>query len=95
MHILLTNDDGVFAPGLRALVGPLSTLGKLSILAPNRNWSASGHVKTMHRPLRVWHTQLADGTPALSSDGAPSDCVAMALLGLIEEPIDLVISGIN
>jgi 5'-nucleotidase len=95
MHILLTNDDGIFAPGLRALAGPLTTLGTLSILAPNRNWSASGHVKTMHRPLRVWHTQLADGTRALSTDGAPSDCVAMALLGLIEEPIDLVISGIN
>ncbi len=95
MHILLTNDDGIFAPGLIALVDPLGTLGTLSIIAPNRNWSASGHVKTMHRPLRVWQTQLADGTPALSTDGAPSDCVALALLGLIEEPIDLVVSGIN
>jgi len=95
MHILLTNDDGVHAPGLLALVEPLNTIGEVTIFAPSKNWSASGHVKTMHRPLRVWPTQLADGTPALTTDGAPSDCVALALLGMIEEPIDLVISGIN
>lgn len=95
MHILLTNDDGVYAPGLLALVKPLSKIGKVSIIAPNKNWSASGHVKTMHRPLRVWETHLADGTLANASDGAPSDCVALGILGLIEKPIDLVISGIN
>lgn len=95
MHILITNDDGVHAPGLKALAQAFKRLGSISILAPDRNWSASGHVKTMHRPLRVWETQLEDGTPALTSDGAPSDCVAMALLGVVEEPIDLVVSGIN
>jgi 5'-nucleotidase len=95
MHILLTNDDGVNAPGLAALARSLKSLGSLSILAPDRNWSASGHVKTLHRPLRVKETQLADGTPALSTDGAPSDCVALAVLGLLEEPVDVVISGIN
>jgi 5'-nucleotidase len=95
MHILLTNDDGIHAPGLQALAHAFRSLGKITILAPDRNWSASGHVKTMHRPLRVRETQLLDGTPALTSDGAPSDCVALALLGLIKEPIDLVVSGIN
>ena len=95
MHILLTNDDGVMAPGLLALAQSLRPLGQLTILAPDRNWSASGHVKTMHRPLRVWSTHLADGTPALTTDGAPSDCVALAVLGLVEEPLDMVISGIN
>jgi 5'-nucleotidase len=94
-HILLTNDDGVDAPGLLALAQALARLGKISILAPDHNWSASGHVKTMHRPLRVRETRLADGTPAFSSDGAPSDCVALALLGLIEPKVDLVVSGIN
>ncbi len=94
-HILLTNDDGVDAPGLLTLAQALASLGKISILAPDHNWSASGHVKTLHRPLRVRETRLADGTPALSSDGAPSDCVALALLGLIEPKIDLVVSGIN
>jgi 5'-nucleotidase len=70
-------------------------LGKVTVFAPDKNWSASGHVKTMERPLRVRETVLADGTPAYASDGAPSDCVALALLGLIQEPIDMVVSGIN
>lgn len=95
MHILVTNDDGVYAPGLLALVQELRKMGKVSILAPDHNWSASGHVKTLSRPLRAKPVQLADGTPALASDGAPSDCVALAVMGVIEEPIDLVVSGIN
>jgi len=95
MHILVTNDDGVHAPGLLVLAQELKKVGSVTILAPDRNWSASGHVKTMERPLRVQETHLADGTPALASDGAPSDCVALALLGLITEKIDLVVSGIN
>jgi 5'-nucleotidase len=94
-HILLTNDDGVDAPGLLALAGELAGLGRTTVLAPDHNWSASGHVKTMHRPLRVRETVLADGRPALMSDGAPSDCVALAVLGLVEGKIDLVVSGIN
>jgi 5'-nucleotidase len=95
MHILVTNDDGVFAPGLLALAQWLRQLGKVTIIAPDRSWSAAGHVKTMHRPLRVWETQLSDGSPAWTSDGAPSDCVALALLGLVKNPLDLVVSGIN
>ena len=95
MHILVTNDDGVFAPGLLALAQAVRPFGKVSVLAPDRNWSASGHVKTLHRPLRVKEVQLADGSPALASDGAPSDCVALAVLGILPEPIDLVVSGIN
>jgi 5'-nucleotidase len=95
MHILVTNDDGVFAPGLLALAQELRKLGDVSILAPDHNWSASGHVKTLNRPLRAKPVTLADGSSALASDGAPSDCVALALMGVIEKPIDLVISGIN
>jgi 5'-nucleotidase len=95
MHILVTNDDGVQAPGLLALAQEMRKLGKVTVFAPDRNWSASGHVKTMERPLRVRETTLADGTPAFTSDGAPSDCVAIPLLGFIKEGIDLVVSGIN
>ncbi len=94
-HILVTNDDGVTAPGLLALVKEMRKIGEVTVLAPDRNWSASGHVKTMHRPLRVRHTTLADGSKAFCSDGAPSDCVALAILGFIETPLDLVVSGIN
>jgi 5'-nucleotidase len=95
MHILVTNDDGVQAPGLLALAQEMHKLGKVTVFAPDRNWSASGHVKTMERPMRVKETVLADGTPAFMSDGAPSDCVALPLLGLVKEQIDLVVSGIN
>jgi 5'-nucleotidase len=94
-HILVTNDDGVTHLGLLALVQAMRPLGKVTVVAPDRNWSASGHVKTLHRPLRAKPVTLADGTPALASDGAPSDCVAMALMGLVPEPVDLVVSGIN
>lgn len=95
MHILVTNDDGVQAPGLLALVNGLKSVAEVSVVAPDRNWSASGHVKTMHRPLRANRTELADGTEAWTTDGAPSDCVALALLGLIERKVDLLVSGIN
>lgn len=95
MRILVTNDDGVNAPGLLALAKEMSATNEVTILAPDHNWSASGHVKTMHRPLRVREVSLADGTPALTTDGAPSDCVALALLGIVPNEIDLVVSGIN
>jgi len=95
MHILVTNDDGVQAPGLLALAQELRKLGTVTVMAPDRNWSAAGHVKTMDRPLRVREVKLADGTSALTSDGAPSDCVALALLGVVKAKVDLVVSGIN
>jgi len=94
-HILVTNDDGVLAPGLFALVQELRAIGKVTVLAPERNWSGSGHVKTLDRALRVREVVLADGSKAHASDGAPSDCVALAALGYFHEPIDLVVSGIN
>lgn len=93
-HILVTNDDGVTAPGILALAQELRSLGSVSVFAPDHNWSASGHVKTMHKPLRVKEVELGDGSMALTSNGAPSDCVALAVLGLIDE-FDLVVSGIN
>jgi 5'-nucleotidase len=94
-HILVTNDDGVMAPGLLALVKEMRQVGKVSILAPDRNWSGGGHVKTLDRALRVHEMLLADGTPGYASDGAPSDCVALATLGYFKEKFDLVVSGIN
>jgi 5'-nucleotidase len=95
VNILVTNDDGIQAPGLLALAQEMRKLGSVTVFAPDRNWSASGHVKTMERPLRVRETILADGTTAFTSDGAPSDCVAIPLLGFLKEKIDLVVSGIN
>ena len=65
MHILVTNDDGITAPGLLALAQSMRRLGQVTVLAPDRNWSACGHVKTLDRPLRVRDTTLADGSAAL------------------------------
>ena len=95
MHILVTNDDGVQFPGLLALAQELRTLGTVTVFAPDHNWSASGHVKTLDRPLRVREVHLADGSLAYSCDGAPSDCVALPLMGFVAEKIDVVVSGIN
>jgi 5'-nucleotidase len=94
-HILVTNDDGIASPGLLALRNALAEVGRVTVLAPDRNWSASGHVKTMHKPLRVDAATLADGSAAMATDGAPSDAVALALLGVVDDPIDVVVSGIN
>jgi 5'-nucleotidase len=94
MHILVTNDDGIQAPGLLTLAQAMRKIGHVTVFAPDRNWSASGHVKTLERPIRVTETLLADGTAAYMSDGAPSDCVALPLLGYVEK-VDLVVSGIN
>ncbi|MBI3740213.1 MAG: 5'/3'-nucleotidase SurE [Chloroflexi bacterium] len=95
MYILITNDDGVDAPGLLALKNALQSLAKTIVVAPNRNWSAAGHTKTLYKPLRVDSTLLRDGSPAYATDGAPTDCVALVMLGLFSEKPALVVSGIN
>ncbi|MCA9973290.1 MAG: 5'/3'-nucleotidase SurE [Anaerolineales bacterium] len=95
MHILVTNDDGVTAPGLLALAQVMREFGDVSVIAPDHDWSGGGHVKTLKRPLRVRSVRLADGSSALTSDGAPSDCVALGLLGLLSRKVDLIVSGIN
>lgn len=95
--ILLTNDDGVTAAGLLALLKEVRKMNgvEVVVLAPDHNWSACGHVKTMSRPLRVSSTKLEDGSQAWTSDGAPSDCVALALMGALGQEFDAVVSGIN
>lgn len=94
--ILVTNDDGVDSPGLSALARALKRVDEVCVIAPNRNWTAAGHTKTLDRPLRVTAITLP-GTrlSAYSSDGSPSDCVALAFLGLAPERPRLVVSGIN
>lgn len=95
MHILVTNDDGVTAPGLLALAQGMRRFGDVSVLAPDHDWSGGGHVKTIRRPLRVRRVRLADDSGALTSDGAPSDCVALGVMGLLPNKVDLIVSGIN
>jgi 5'-nucleotidase len=94
-HILITNDDGYQAPALLALAQALSRVGRVTAFAPDHNWSAAGHTKTMHKPLRITESTLPDGTPLYITTGTPSDCVGLALLGIVPERPDLVVSGIN
>ena len=95
MKLLLTNDDGYAAPGLLILKHALEKVGRVVVVAPDQNWSAGGHVKTMHKPLRLTQVQLVDGAEAYASSGAPSDCVALVLLGAIDFKPDMIVSGIN
>ncbi len=95
MNILIVNDDGIFAPGLRAAAEALLPLGRVRAVAPEREQSAVGHAITLHKPLRLDPVDL-NGLPveAFASNGTPADCVILgALTG--EAPPDLVVSGIN
>ena len=94
-YILVTNDDGVDAPGLLALKTALDRVGEVVVFAPDHNWSVAGHTRIMHKPLRVGHVKLLDGTMAYTTTGTPSDCVALAVLGILPRKPDLVVSGIN
>jgi 5'-nucleotidase len=93
--ILITNDDGAHSPGLLALKQALDAIGEVIVFAPDHNWSGAGHTKTLHKPLRVDQVTLADGSVAYVTSGAPSDCVALALLGVAPKRPDVVVSGIN
>ncbi len=93
--ILVSNDDGIDSPGLLALKQALEEVGEVTVCAPEHNWSAAGHTKTMHKPLRISETTLADGSRAYTTSGAPSDCVALAIMGILRRKPDLVVSGIN
>ncbi len=91
LSILLSNDDGVYAPGLAALADALEPLGRLTVVAPDRNRSAASNSLTLDTPLRVG--QLDNGFYYVN--GTPTDCVHLAITGLLREAPDLVVSGIN
>jgi 5'-nucleotidase len=95
MLILITNDDGIDAPALFPLKQALDKIADTLIFAPDHNWSASGHPKTLHKILRVDPIRLPDKSQAYVSSAPPPDCVALAMLGVVEQRPDIVISGIN
>lgn len=97
LRILLSNDDGIFAPGILALKKALDAEGyQVTVCAPDRPRSAASHAITLHKPLRAVETRLPDGSIGWAISGTPADC---ALLGLdaicAETGVDLVVSGIN
>lgn len=91
MNILVSNDDGVHAPGIKALARQMATIANVIVVAPDRNRSGASNSLTLTRPLRI--NQLDNGY--YSVEGTPTDCVHLALTGALKEPIDLVVSGIN
>ena len=91
MMILITNDDGINAPALGRLRTELAALGRVVVVAPDRDQSATSHSLTLHRPFRIHR----HGEDMYSVDGTPTDCVVTAFYGLLDRTPDLVISGIN
>jgi 5'-nucleotidase len=98
MRLLISNDDGVFALGIRTLANCLAEAGHdVTVVCPDRERSATGHGLTLHQPIRaeiiesIFHPTIK----AWACDGTPSDCVKLALWALLDSPPDLVLSGIN
>lgn len=91
MLILVTNDDGIHSPGLRVLTDVLKELGRVVVVAPDRERSAISHALTLHSPLRA--TEYSADCWAV--DGTPTDCVNLGIHGLLKAVPDLVVSGIN
>ncbi len=96
MKILVTNDDGIFSPGLWTLVQELTDIARLVVVAPDREQSATGTAVTLRQPLRVQKVApVVAGIETYSVEGTPCDSVILALGKLIKDEIHLVISGIN
>jgi 5'-nucleotidase len=96
VRILLTNDDGVYAPGLRALRWELKKLGEVVVVAPATEQSAVGHSITLLTPLLVQEVVDDDkNSIGWAVEGRPADCVKLALLELLPEPPDVIVSGLN
>ena len=98
MRILLSNDDGIPAPGLAALNGAVADLGEVTVVAPSSPQSAAGHSITLKDPLTVHRVRINDSPRPFwgnSVDGRPADCVRLAVRKLLAEWPDLVLSGIN
>ncbi|MBN2367008.1 MAG: 5'/3'-nucleotidase SurE [Calditrichaeota bacterium] len=93
--ILVTNDDGVYAPGIYALFKAMSELGDVRVVAPESERSAVGHALTMSDPLRVWEVDRYGDIFGHAVNGTPADCVKLAVKAILQKKPDLVVSGIN
>lgn len=96
MKILITNDDGINAIGIRELAKSLKKIGDVIVIAPDRERSATGHAITMHHPLRVDKVNFNDpDIEAWSINGTPSDCVKIGVESILSEKPDIIVSGVN
>ncbi|MDP7534857.1 MAG: 5'/3'-nucleotidase SurE [SAR202 cluster bacterium] len=96
MRILITNDDGIGAPGIWRVAEALQDLGEIAVVAPDRDQSGIGTARTLLQVLRADNVaSRLDGAVAYAIQGTPADCVILAIEELFEEPFDLMVSGIN
>jgi 5'-nucleotidase len=95
MHILIANDDGYLAPGIAALVKACQGLGHIEVIAPEQNASGTSNALTLNRPLSIFEARGEGVQGFRVINGTPSDCVHVALTGLLGRKPDLVLSGIN
>jgi len=96
MHILLTNDDGIAAPGIQALWQELASIAEITVVAPDSERSAMSQAITVHHPIRVDKSSIAGANvQAWRVGGTPTDCVKIALEALLDKKPDIVVSGIN
>src|SRR3954468_6224505 len=95
MLILLTNDDGIFAPGIVAMYRELTKLGEVHVIAPETVQSAAGHGITISAPLLTNQMTVEDTFTGIAVDGRPADCVKLAIAKLLPRAPDLVVSGMN
>ena len=93
--ILVSNDDGITAPGIAALVESMKSLGQVIVVAPDSPQSGMGHAITMNRPLRLEKVHVFDGIEAYQCSGTPADCVKIAVDKVMHRTPDLLVSGIN
>ncbi len=95
MRILLTNDDGILAPGLAAMYRELAAIAEVSVVAPASPQSAAAHGITIHGPIAVRRVHVAEQYAGHAVEGRPADCVKIAITSLLDRRPDLVVSGIN
>ena len=93
--ILVTNDDGINAPGIHALVNAVKHLGKVVVVAPNKPQSGMGHAITLNEPLRLKKSNVFGDIEAYECSGTPVDCVKIAVNEILKRKPDLCVSGIN
>ena len=94
-NILITNDDGIFAPGLRALIAVMRSIGNVVVVAPDQPMSGTGHAITVRHPLRLHLINREEGYQEYSCNGTPVDCVKLGEQVLMKSKPDLLVSGIN
>ena len=95
MKILITNDDGIFAPGVKALAEVLSHFGEVIVVCPDTEKSAYSHTITLRQPLQLKRIDFASSTEAYAVNGSPADCVKLSMEVLLKEKPDIVFSGMN